>query len=158
MKFSSWLDALRGSRSGRPIRRAEPRRPSASGKLSVEDLEARTVPAFLTPVDYSTGTYPIAVISADFNGDSIPDTATANYYDSSVSVRLGNSMARSGLPLLPRLPITPTRSRWATSTGMQARPRLVETAGGTVHLGSRNGSFQAGTGIGMSLFTGGRRL
>jgi hypothetical protein len=42
-------------------------------------------------VDYPAGTYPIAVVSADFNGDEIPDLATANYYSNSVSVLLGNA-------------------------------------------------------------------
>jgi Calx-beta domain-containing protein/VCBS repeat protein len=93
LKFSSWLDPLRGRPSHRPIRYVERRgRPhkSAMGKLSIENLEARTVPAFLSPVDYPTDSYPIAAISADFNGDGTPDVAVANYYGGNVSVRLGN--------------------------------------------------------------------
>src|SRR5689334_2241240 len=80
MKFSSWLDALKTGPARRPIRRAEPRRKSA-GKLAVEHLEDRTVPAFLAPqTDYAVGSYPIAAVSGDFNGDGDPDLAVANYY------------------------------------------------------------------------------
>jgi len=91
MKLSSWLDSLRGGRPRRPIRRNEPRgKRSAVGKLGIEDLEARLVPGFLGPVDYSAGSYPIAAISADFDGDGNQDVAVANYYGATVSVRLGN--------------------------------------------------------------------
>jgi hypothetical protein len=58
--------------------------------MSVESLEARTVPAFLTPVDYA-GASPQAVVSGYFNSDTIPDVAVANYSSpGTVSVLLGN--------------------------------------------------------------------
>ena len=41
-------------------------------------------------VGYSTGSYPIGIVSADFNGDDLPDLAIANCAGNSVSVRLGN--------------------------------------------------------------------
>ena len=91
MKFTPWLHALKAGPPRRPIRRSDPLRRSATGKLSVENLEERAVPAFLTPVDYPVGSYPFAVVSGYFNNDTIPDLAVANYYDGTVSVRLGNA-------------------------------------------------------------------
>src|SRR5262249_59762660 len=50
----------------------------------------RSVPAFLTPVAYAAGSNPLAVVTADFNGDGHLDLATANYSSNDVSVLLGN--------------------------------------------------------------------
>jgi hypothetical protein len=95
MKFSSWLDALKAGPSRRPIRRTEPRSPrrqSAGGKLLVEHLEDRTVPAFVGPVDYGVGASPQAVVSGYFNNDAILDLAVANYSSpGTVSVLIGNA-------------------------------------------------------------------
>ncbi len=41
-------------------------------------------------IGYSVGSYPIGIASADFNGDTYPDLATANNAASTVSVLLGN--------------------------------------------------------------------
>jgi hypothetical protein len=46
---------------------------------------------FLGAPSYSTGTNPIAVAVADFNGDGRPDLAVANNRDGNVSVLLGNA-------------------------------------------------------------------
>ncbi|HSQ55465.1 MAG TPA: VCBS repeat-containing protein, partial [Gemmata sp.] len=93
MKIPSWLKALKGPASRRPIRRSEPRgarRQSTAGKLAVENLDQRIVPAFLTPVDYATGSYPYSLVSGDFNNDTVLDLAVANYSGGNVSVLLGN--------------------------------------------------------------------
>jgi len=47
---------------------------------------------FAPAVHYGTGagTTPVSVATCDFNGDGIPDVATANYGDGSVSILLGN--------------------------------------------------------------------
>jgi len=45
---------------------------------------------FATHVDYATGSGPISVVSADVNGDGIPDLLLANFYSNTVSVLLGN--------------------------------------------------------------------
>ena len=37
------------------------------------------MPAFLAPVDYTVGSVPTDVKLGDFNGDAIPDLATASY-------------------------------------------------------------------------------
>src|SRR5262245_26207621 len=89
MKLKSWLHALKAGPPRRPIRRTEPRgrrRDSAAGKLFVENLEDRTVPTFLAPVDYPVGAYPVAVVSGLFNNDTIPDLAVANQSGNTVSV------------------------------------------------------------------------
>jgi hypothetical protein len=59
-------------------------------RLKVEVLEDRIVPAFLAPVDYTVGLFPNDVKAGDFNGDRIPDLATANTGSDTVSVLLGN--------------------------------------------------------------------
>jgi hypothetical protein len=50
------------------------------------------VPAFVAPVDYTVGAYPIGIQGGDFNGDGIPDVATMNVSATagSVSVLLSN--------------------------------------------------------------------
>jgi hypothetical protein len=62
----------------------------AAGRLAVGPLEVRTVPAFLAPVDYQVGLYPVAAVSADFNNDDIADLAVSNSSSGTVSVLLGN--------------------------------------------------------------------
>lgn len=44
---------------------------------------------FEVPVNYSVGTHPIAIATADFNRDSKPDLAVANEDDNNVSILLG---------------------------------------------------------------------
>jgi hypothetical protein len=48
------------------------------------------VPTFLPPVDYPVGAGPFDVKAGDFNGDGIPDLATATVYIHTVSVLLSN--------------------------------------------------------------------
>jgi hypothetical protein len=45
---------------------------------------------FQAPVSYATGNGPRSIAVADFNGDGIPDLATANHDDDTVSILLGN--------------------------------------------------------------------
>jgi len=47
-----------------------------------------------------SGHNPVGIISADFNGDSIPDLAVVNQNDNSVTILLGD--ARATLPLQRR--------------------------------------------------------
>jgi hypothetical protein len=45
---------------------------------------------FASKVNYSTGTSPRFVMTADFNADGILDLAVANFYSNSISILLGN--------------------------------------------------------------------
>ena len=47
-------------------------------------------PQFLPPVTYSAGRSPTFVATGDFRGIGVKDLVTANYYDASVNVLLGN--------------------------------------------------------------------
>jgi hypothetical protein len=64
--------------------------PAKVSRLWLETLEDRVVPSFLPPVNYPTGTNPLAVVTADLNGDGRLDLITANAGDNTISVRLGN--------------------------------------------------------------------
>jgi Calx-beta domain/FG-GAP-like repeat/FG-GAP repeat len=91
MSLHRWLRNLRSALA--PGHRHRGRRAShraATHRPHLEVLEDRSVPAFLAPVDYAAGSYPIAVVTADFNGDGHLDLATANYSSNDVSVLLGN--------------------------------------------------------------------
>jgi len=70
-------------------RRAIRRRPPAS-RLRFEPLEERRLLSLSPPVDYGAGLSPLAMVSADFNGDGRLDLAAGNHDDGTVSVLLGN--------------------------------------------------------------------
>jgi len=57
----------------------------------MEPLEDRRLMAFDPAVSYPTGTNPVDVVAADFNGDGTLDLATADYLGQTVSVHLGNA-------------------------------------------------------------------
>jgi hypothetical protein len=59
--------------------------------LRLEALEDRTVPTFLTPVNYAVGVAPVAVTTAYLNNDTILDLITVNASDNTISVQLGGS-------------------------------------------------------------------
>src|SRR5262245_62516108 len=56
----------------------------------LERCEDRVVPSFLAPRTFDAGPAPSGVAVGEFNGDGLPDLATANYSSNSVSVLLGN--------------------------------------------------------------------
>ena len=94
MSFNSWLQNLRSALAPGRGQRDHGRRGSlraATHRPNVEVLEDRSMPSFLGPVSYDAGTIPLAVVTADFNGDGRLDLATANAGDNTVSVLLGNA-------------------------------------------------------------------
>ena len=60
-------------------------------RLFIEALEDRRTPSFSPAVTYAAGTDPQAVVTADFNNDSILDIAVANTGSGTVGVLLGNA-------------------------------------------------------------------
>jgi hypothetical protein len=97
MSLHSWLQNLRSALApGRGQRHHGRRGPlrAATHRPCLEVLEDRSVPAFIAPVDYTVGAYPIGMQAGDFNGDGIPDVATLNAgatgVTGSVSVLLSN--------------------------------------------------------------------
>jgi hypothetical protein len=64
-------------------------------RLHLETLEDRCLLAFLAPVDYSVGTNPTAMVTADFNTDGHLDLATANS-DGTCSILLGDGQGSFG--------------------------------------------------------------
>src|SRR5262245_38397769 len=80
---------LNGLQLRRPLRRAN--RGRAGRRPRFEVLDERCLLSLTTPVDYSVGTTPQAVVAADFNNDGRLDLATANASSSNVSVLLGNA-------------------------------------------------------------------
>jgi hypothetical protein len=70
-------------------RRPIHRRPPAS-RLCLETLEDRCLLSFGMPLNYGADLAAQSLASADFNGDGRLDLATANYFDNTVSVLLGN--------------------------------------------------------------------
>jgi Calx-beta domain/FG-GAP-like repeat len=93
MSFHSWLRKLRSTMvPGRGQRRRDQRnlRRAATHRPGLQALDDRSVPAFLTGVDYTVGWSPSEVRAGDFNGDDIPDLATLNISTNDVSVLMGN--------------------------------------------------------------------
>jgi hypothetical protein len=92
-----WIQAFIDSLTATSARRRPIRRSAPVSRLCFEALEDRTVPAFLAPVSYDVGTTgPQAVVSADFDGDGLPDLAAVQYSESNVDnsavkVLLGNA-------------------------------------------------------------------
>ena len=66
------------------------RSPAAAPKRAAPHPFALIASSFATQVTYGVGGHPNGVAVADFNGDGIPDLATANGNDNDVSVLLGN--------------------------------------------------------------------
>jgi hypothetical protein len=62
-------------------------------RLFLEPLEDRRLLAFDVAVNYAAGTNPLAMVTADFNNDTVLDLVVANVYNlssSDVSILLGN--------------------------------------------------------------------
>jgi hypothetical protein len=90
-----WIQTFFNFLMSTPTRRRPIRRGSPASRLSVEALEDRCLLSFGPAVSYSVGPQPQAVITGDFNNDSLLDLAVLNSRDtsgeSSVSLLLGNA-------------------------------------------------------------------
>src|SRR5262245_11105519 len=73
----------------RKARSGAARKLPATTNLRLETLEDRSLPSFLAPVNYAVGTNPLAMASADFNGDGKLDLAVANQQSNTVIILLG---------------------------------------------------------------------
>src|SRR5262245_45480427 len=94
MSLHSWLQTLRSALAPGRGQRHHQRRSSPRGathRPSIEALEDRSVPAFLAPVYYTVGDFPIDVKAGDFNNDGRFDLVTASRVDATVGVLLGNA-------------------------------------------------------------------
>jgi hypothetical protein len=59
---------------------------------------AATTPTFASKVDFATGSGPLAVSTADLNGDAKPDLAVANTFDNTASILLNNTSTGATTP------------------------------------------------------------
>lgn len=94
MSFHIRLQKIRSAIASNRGQRRERRRGvlrSATLPPSLEVLENRYLFSFTPAVIYEVGMSPQAVVTADFNNDGQLDLATANVYDDTVSVLLGNA-------------------------------------------------------------------
>jgi len=98
---------------------------------------------------FTVGTLPVSVAVGDFNGDGIPDFATANYGSNSVTVLLGS--VSGGFSAAPGSPFTvanPTSVAAADLNGDGIPDLAVSLHGGgvTVLLGNGSDGFTAAAG------------
>ena len=106
-----WISRLFG-RPGRPVARPKVSPKSYRSRLAFEDLEGRTMPSFLTPVNIPAGASSAAVVVGDFNGDGKQDLAISNL-NNTISATLGNGDGTFQSPI-----ISPsTGNSWAMVTG-----------------------------------------
>lgn len=111
---------------------------------------------FNTPVDYTVGTAPVSIMSADFNGDGKSDLVTANSTNASVSVLTGRGDGTFNTTAIttavPGVPGTsgPLKVRVSQLDG-DSNPDLLLLLGpgasgdAAVLLGNGNGTFHTGT-------------
>ena len=79
-----------GTSARHPLRAAEWSRGGRRFRPALLELEGRWVPGFAPPVPYTVGPAAMEAVTAYFNDDTIPDLATANANNSTVSVLLGD--------------------------------------------------------------------
>src|SRR5262245_35613491 len=91
MLFSSWLRNWKRPASAARRHRQTSSRQRTGFCPALEALEDRCLLSFSPAVSYPAGTSPLAVVTADFNGDGKLDLAVLNYGSSSVSVLRGNA-------------------------------------------------------------------
>ncbi len=134
--FRFWIRKLFGRLQ--PFARPRISSKTNRARLDIEGLEVREVPAFLTPVSYSTGTNPAGIAVGDFNGDGRDDIAVVNYSASgSVGVMLSNADGYAFNPLDAGIPYVFTVSDAGSHTFTGAI-RLVTGGDQTVTVSAPN--------------------
>ena len=91
--LTSWIRGLfrKSTRAARRSHSSAKAIGSIRFRPRFDSLEAREVPAFLTPVSYSTGANPAGIAVGDFNGDGRSDMAVvSNTLAGSVGVLMSN--------------------------------------------------------------------
>ncbi len=143
-----WMQTFFKSLTSTSTLRRPPRRRPSPTQLRLEALEDRCLPSFSMPVDYGAGLSPLAVVSADFNGDGRLDLATANNDNNTVSVLLGNG---DGTFQAPRTSTAgagyPSGSLVAADLNRDGNADLVTfnqfSTNITLLLGNGDGTFQS---------------
>ncbi len=85
-----WIRSIANSLKRPSRKRRRGARSANRERLLLETLEDRTLPSFLSPVNYAVGTNPLSVVTADLANNGKLDLITANANDNTISVRMGN--------------------------------------------------------------------
>jgi uncharacterized membrane protein YgcG len=113
-------------------------------RLGVEALEAREVPAFLTPTTYAAGANPGGIAVGDFNGDGRDDMAVVSQgFAGSVGVFLSNADGSFGARADYSAGANPVDAAAGDLNGDGKADLVVVGSGVSVLLGNGDGTFAA---------------
>jgi Bacterial Ig-like domain (group 3)/FG-GAP-like repeat len=120
---------------------------NGDASLGTASLGAATSDEIFTTASMPTvGEIPYAIVSGDFNGDGIPDLATANNTDGDVTILLGNGDGTFTLKSSPTVGTTPVSIVVSDFNGDGILDLAVANQGDntvTVLLGNGDGTFTA---------------
>ena len=145
---------LQGNPTPAPRNKSKARRRVACAVNSaIESLEGRTMFSFSAPVSYAANAGPVAIISADLNGDGRADVITTNS-NGSVTALLGNGDATFQVPKastlgvnLPRSDYTGSQAGTLVAADFNGDGRMdvatISGVSGVILLGNGDGTFQA---------------
>jgi hypothetical protein len=139
--FNGWLRAQKHSPRGR----RPSAKPSRRSLLTVEALEARTVPSFAAPTAFDLGAAPAGVVVGHIEGKAAPlDVVTANA-NGTVSVLLGKGDGTIQNPISITVGGTPDAVAVGDFTGNGLDDIVAANANGTltVILSNGKGTFKA---------------
>jgi hypothetical protein len=147
MALHSVRNFSKPSAARKPSRRCHGFRPVA------EVLEDRSLMSFGPAVIYPVETFPQALVTADFNGDSRLDIAVANEASNTVSVLLGNADGSFQAARTSATGVTPVSLAEGDFNADGKLDLVTANANGndlSVLLGDGAGGFQAPASIGLS--------